>query len=595
MSTQDKYLTSLEQFIEIAQEIHLNESESERAEEFRNNIEQFTVLIPLVGSFNAGKTSLVNAYLERENSKELPTDIVPQTAIATEIHSAAAEEEERIEIYGEEDRFLERIDIASFQQFEKEALSEEESSARYAKAMLHASVLENNGQKVLVDMPGLDSGLMTHNAAIQRYLPLGSYFILVVDADHGALRESEIRQLREFFSQEIEFAVLINKIDKKKADAHAIVDYIAEQVDSSFGKSAVVRSVSAHDQDTAAFRQVLDSIDFDRALRGFWRRKIVVLFDEAIHSLNTRYTALNVSAAENDRVIDELEDKKQALEEKLRQDEREIRGRYSNRAVDRILRGVRGAIRDNAPSLVQTFQAGGQQALDQEINELVRQTLNDLVDEARSETLREIIERYQPDIDELGAQYKQFAADSSGFLSAEDIENMAQKWSDIAPRISRNFEDAANNLPSGRTKNAYLAISGVVAASTSVVAPWLEVVIILLPYITEWISKNIQEKQRQEEEQRQLQQLRVQIENVVAPKAASGLRAKITEDYDNMTQEMLSQLREQVQGEIEHIQADINQSRQEIEEDRHELEQRKAQLRDAINRLVEAKKPLEEN
>ena len=589
MSTQDKYLTSLEQFIEIAQEIHLNESESERAEEFRSNIEQFTVLIPLVGSFNAGKTSLVNAYLKREESKELPTDIVPQTAIATEIRSAAAEEEERIEIYGEEDKFLERIDIASFQRFEKEMLSEEESSARYAKAMLHASVLENNGQKVLVDMPGLDSGLMTHNAAIQRYLPLGSYFILVVDADHGALRESEIRQLHEFFSQEIEFAVLINKIDKKKADAHAIVDYIAEQVDSSFGKTAVVRSVSAHDQDTAAFRQILDSIDFDHALRGFWRRKIVVLFDTAIQSLNTRYTALNVSSAENNRVIDELEDKKQAIEEKLRQDEREIRGRYSRRAVDKILRGVRNAIRYSAPSLVQTFQARGQQALNQEINELVRQTLNDLVDEERSKTLREIVERYQPDIDEISSQYEQFS-DSGGLLDPEDIEDVVYKWNEMAPKISKAFEGAANNLSRGKTKNTYLAISGVVAASTAVVAPWLEVVIILAPYIIEWIGKNIQEQRQQE----QLQKLKVQIESVIAPRIASELRAKITEDYDNMTQEMLSQLREQVQGEIEHIQADINQSRQEIEEDRHELEQRKAQLRYAINRLIEIKKPLED-
>ena len=590
MSTQDKYLTSLEQFIEIAQEIHLNESESGRAEEFRSNIAQFTVLVPLVGSFNAGKTSLVNAYLEREESNELPTDIVPQTAIATEIHSATAEEEERIEIYGEEDKFLERIDIASFQRFEKETLSEEESSARYAKAMLHASVLENNGQKVLVDMPGLDSGLMTHNTAIQRYLPLGSYFILVVDADHGTLRESEIRQLREFFSQEIEFAVLINKIDKKKADAHAIVDYIAEQVDSSFGKSAVVRSVSAHDQDTAAFRQIVDSIDFDLALRGFWRRKIVVLFDEAIQSLNTRYTALNVSSAENDRVIDELEDKKQALEEKLRQDEREIRGRYSDRAVDQILQGVRSTIRDNASSLVQTFQAGGQQALNQEINELVRQTLNNLVDEARSETLREIVERYQSDIDQIGAQYKQFA-DSGGLLSPEGIEDVAIKLNNIAPKISRTFEDAANKLSEGRTKNTYLAISGVVAATTSVVAPWLEVLIILSPYIIEWIGKNIQEQRQQE----QLQKLKVQIERVIAPKIASELRVKITQDYDKMTQEILSQLREQVKGEIEHIQADINQSRQEIEEDRHELEQRKAQLRDAINRLSKIKKPLEDD
>ena len=278
----------------------------------------------------------MNAYLEREGSKKLPTDIVPQTALATEIHSSsAAEEEERIEIYGEEDRFLERIDIASFQSFEKKTLDEEKSNARYAKAMLHASVLEKNERKILVDMPGLDSGLMTHNAAIQRYLPLGSYFILVVDAENGSLRESEIRQLREFFSQEIEFAVLINKIEKKKADAHVIVDYIAAQVKSAFGKSAVMGSASAHDKDTATFGQIVDSIDFDRALRGFWRRKIVVLFDEAIQSLNTRYTALNVSSGENDRVIDELEDKKKKLEEKLQKDEREIRGRYSDRAVDR--------------------------------------------------------------------------------------------------------------------------------------------------------------------------------------------------------------------------------------------------------------------
>ena len=590
MNTKNEYLTSLEQFGEIAKEIHLNESESKRAKEYRSSVAQFTVLIPLVGSFNAGKTSLVNAYLEREKSKELPTDIVPQTALATEIHSAAAEEEERVEIYGEGDRFLKRMDLSDFHQFEKEKLSQENSSARYAKAMLHASVLEKKDRKILVDMPGLDSGLMTHNAAIQRYLPLGSYFILIVDAEHGSLRESEIRQLREFFSQEIEFAVLINKIDKKRADVHAIISYIEEQVRSTFGKSAAVLPVSALDQNIAALRQIVDSIDFDRALRGYWRRKIMVLFDEAIQSLHTRYTALNVSSTENDRVIDELEGKKQALEEKLHQDEREIRGRYSHRAVDRILRGVRNAIRDKAPSLVQTFQAGGQQALNQELNELVRQTLNELVDEARSETLREIIERYQPDIDEIGARYEEFA-DRGGFLGPEDMEDVVAKWNEMAPKISRAFEKAANNLSRGRAKNAYLTISGVVAASTSFVAPWLEVVIIVLPHVIDWIEKNIRDQKQQE----QLQQLRAHIETVTAPKIASELRERITEDYDHMTQEMLSQLRQQVQGEVEHIQADINQSRQEIEEDRHELDQRKAQLRDAINRLIEAKKPLEED
>ena len=50
-------------------------------------------------------------------------------------------------------------------------------------------------------MPGLDSALRTHNAAIQRYLPLGGYFVLVVDVEHGGLRESEIRQRHQAYRQ----------------------------------------------------------------------------------------------------------------------------------------------------------------------------------------------------------------------------------------------------------------------------------------------------------------------------------------------------------------------------------------------------------
>ena len=87
---------------------------------------------------------------------------------------------------------------------------------------------------------------------------------------------------------------------------------------------------------------------------------------------------------------------------------------------------------------------------------------------------------------------------------------MAERWEEVAPIISEAFEKAGKNLPRGRTKATYLAISGVVAASTSVVAPWLEVVIIMLPYIADWVSKNIQDQREKE----QLNKLKVQIETV---------------------------------------------------------------------------------
>ena len=157
----------------------------------------------------------------------------------------------------EGDQLLARVGIAEFGRMEKETLKTGLSNARYAKAWLHAEPLAADDRKTLVDMPGLDSGLSTHNAAIQRYLPLGSYFILVVDIEHGALRDSELRQLREFLGREVEFAVLVNKADKKKADVDAIVGHIREQVQQTLQKEKTtpVHAVSAHEANMAAFGQ----------------------------------------------------------------------------------------------------------------------------------------------------------------------------------------------------------------------------------------------------------------------------------------------------------------------------------------------------
>lgn len=590
MSVQNTYLTALGQFREIGQDIDLDEEAVQRAGEFHGKIDQFQVLIPLVGSFNAGKTSLVNAYLEREENKALPTDIVPQTALATEIHSAASVSEERIELYGKDDQLLQRVDIPQFQQVEKETLKTGNLEAQYAKAMLHAAPLRDNDRKVLVDMPGLDSGLRTHNAAIQRYLPLGSYFILVVDAEHGALRDSEIRQLREFLDQEVEFAVLINKVDKKKMAAEAIAKHIEGQVRQEFGKAAAVRLVSAHESDVAAFQQIVEAVDFNQALCGYWRLRIIGLFDDAIRSLHTRYSALNVSSAESERMIAQLEEKKEALEEKFQEDEREIRGRYSDRAVNRIVREVRNTIRDNAPALVQAHQGGGREAFNQEINELVRQTLNRTVDEARSETLNEIAERYRADIGEIGSLHEQFVQSGGDAALKPEIAGLAK---DASARSAKAFRTAASTI--SEAKNLSTVIGGVFAAVTNIVAPWLEVVIILLPSIFGFFSERRAEEQRQEQMQNQLRELQSQIGNVVAPKIASSLRGEISADYEKATQEMLAHLKKHVQGDVEQIQADINKSRSEIEEQRLEVEERRAHLRGAIDRLTEAKKPLEDN
>ena len=577
MAAQDTFVTALDQFSEIGSGVELDAELLEAAADARAGIADFEVLIPLVGSFNAGKTSLVNAWLKRPPEHGLPTDIVPQTALATEIRAAASASAENIELYGEDDDLLQKVDIGQFKAIEKEALKTGQPQARYAKALLHSEHLQQADRKVLVDMPGLNSGWRTHNAAIQRYLPLGSYFVMVVDANHGALRDSEIRQLREFLDQEVEFAVLVNKIDTKATDAATIVAYIQGQVQDAFGKSAPVHTVSAHSNDVQAFADVLSAVDFDRALTTFWRGRTLALFDNAERSLHTRYSALNVSTAEARRMIAELQQKKERLEDKLCQDEREIGQRYSDRAVDRIVREVRDAIRGQAPQLADVYQHGGESAFQLEINEIVRQTLNRTGDAEQSDTLEEIGRNYRAEIDSLNTSYQQFTKVHHDGLDTSTVKPLVRaavkaglgSWKPKSPKAKK-------------TKDK--------------ITTWQDVVIIVLPEIFrilfEWTQQRRQERRREEQAQRQRQEFEMQIRADVASNVASELRPRVADDYAKLARGMIEQLRQHVSAAVSSVEADVNKSREEIESKQHTTDERKNELRAAIDALTKAKQPL---
>ena len=585
----DTFLNALDRLREVSEEIEGDSRFIERATDYRAEIADFRVLIPLVGSFNAGKTSLVNAWLERPEGAGLPTDVVPQTALATEIHLTDSAAAEGVELYGKDDRLLRRIDLAEFQRVEKQTLTTGDLAAEYAKATVRAPTRdaeEWSDWKVLVDMPGLDSGLRTHNAAIQRYLPLGSYFILVVDVEHGALRASEIGQLHEFFEREVEFAVLVNKIDKKRNAVAEVLEHVKQQVRQALGKSVEVLPVSAHAPDVTALRKVIDDVDFERALRNFRRAPILELFDDTIASLHTRYSALNVSSAERERTVAELEEEQQALEEKLRDDEKEVHSRYSEQAVDRIVRSARNAIRDHAGSLAQTLQSGGRQAVESEINELVRRTLNQVTGKELRATLEWIDERYSADLGRIDARHQQLLRVGEDGIGPDLLSELAGRVRGAAEASARAFDQGRQRLAGGTT--AYAATTGILAAATSVVAPWLEVVIIALPTIFNWLS-------RKAEEQRREQQLQSEISSKVASRVASELRDRVAADFASKTKEMIEELRRRVQGKIDQIKADIDKSRDEIENQRREVEQSKDRLRSAISQLTEARQSIAES
>ena len=579
LGEQAKFLEALDRFSEIGKGVELADDLLAEGAAARDGVEQFRVLIPLVGAFNAGKTTLVNAYLHRPHGSGLPTDIVPQTAWATEIYAAPSADAERVELIGENDAVLREVGLEEFGRVERQTLKTGELEAQYAKAYLHHADLPDSNRKVLVDMPGLDSGLRTHNAAIQRYLPLGGYFFMVVDAEHGTLRQSEIEQLREFLAQEVEFTVLVNKVDKKQAtDAEAIVSHIKGQVRQAFDKSAPVCAVSAASDDVAGFRGTLSAIDFEDSLRRYWRARVVRLIDGAINYLHTRYSALNVSTAESERVIEGLERKEEALQEKLSQDERDIKNRYSARAVDRIVRAVRDAIGDAAPTLADTYLQAGKEAGEREINELVRHTLNRVVAEQQADTMRQFAEHYRADIDDINADFDAFA--HGGKLP-----------NDARSPIDSNLIDAAGGKIVDLLRRLPPAIGGPLTAAAAFITPWLGIVVGVVSLLSSLFGSPSADRAAQQE--RRKQELQMRIRATAAPRIASELRPRIEDDYARRAQQMLSNLGAHVDTEIGRVRAGIHKSRAEIEEKKVDIQGRKDALQTAIKALATLKAPLE--
>ena len=576
MTTQATYLRLLDRFTEIGSGIELAPDLLTSAADARREIERFRVLIPLVGAFNAGKTSLVNAYLRRQPGRGLPTDIVPQTALATEIHAAASAEAERVELMGENDTVLREVDLEEFGQVEKQALKEAGTETQYAKAHLHDAALPDSSRKVLVDMPGLDSGIKTHNVAIQRYLPLGAYFIMVVDAEHGTLRHSEIEQLREFLAQEVGFTVLVNKIDKKKADADAILSHIRELAQTTFDKAVPVHAVSAAAGEVAPFKETLAGVDFDDALRGYWRTRLARLVDEAVSSLHTRYSALNLSTAESDRVIADLEDKEEALKEKLRSDQRDIKNRYSSRSVDRIVRAVRDAVAEAAPRLAEVCLHGGKEAVEREINELVRHTLNRTVAEERDDTMQRIAANYHADVDGLYTTFGRFGG------SAESSAELPQNMGIGLTAATRGTVDALKAIKTG---SFFTTATSVLGAVSKVAFTWLNVVLGVLPSLLDFLFGD-SAPSREAQEQQHREKLTMQIRSSVASSVASELRPQIAADYAEIAQQMLSAIGQEVEAKVGRIRADINKSQAEVQAKRQDMQARRDGLQAAIEQFT---------
>lgn len=249
------YISIVRETCKIAEE-NFNNSESKQKIIFQKNtliknLEQDSFIkVPFVGDFSAGKSSLINSFIGKEL---LPTNICPETAVSYEFYFSI---NEYLEVW-HEDKLKENAPLSQISALKvvpgdivKIYLNNEEIRQLNARGI------------VIVDMPGIDSGIEAHNNAILNYIQEGTFFIIVLDAEQGALRNSTISFIEELKKYNLSASVIISKADKKpETEITQIKSFIEGQAKRFISETATVGVTSTINGDHKDLNTILEALN----------------------------------------------------------------------------------------------------------------------------------------------------------------------------------------------------------------------------------------------------------------------------------------------------------------------------------------------
>ena len=200
---------------EVAQELgQQNILNSLNAIQERASQQNANLLIPLVGEFSSGKTTLLNALTD---SKKLETATKPTTATIYEIHFGCNKCEANV--------VLSDGQVAHFDDL-GELKNDQLSDAQIVTVFDTSTKVPSS--TILVDTPGLSSPVVKHRQVLVDFLPSADAILLVVD-----INQQVTRSLTDFIdmiklSKRPVYIVLTKSDTKSASEIEAAKQYIAD-------------------------------------------------------------------------------------------------------------------------------------------------------------------------------------------------------------------------------------------------------------------------------------------------------------------------------------------------------------------------------
>jgi cellulose synthase operon protein C len=175
------------------------------------------LFVAVLGEFNAGKSTLLNALLGTDVA---PTGILPTTASLHWV-AWAPDPFARIEVVGESDRVVAHADLKATLR----AL--QGRGARIGRVYIYAPIERLKRIEVL-DTPGFNAPDESHAAEARRGIEEAHLALWLLDAT-APLKDSERRVIAEIVRAEVPIQVLVNKRDRV-SDIDRVMTYLDESL-----------------------------------------------------------------------------------------------------------------------------------------------------------------------------------------------------------------------------------------------------------------------------------------------------------------------------------------------------------------------------
>ncbi|GAA7907262.1 dynamin-like GTPase family protein [Helicobacter pylori] len=537
LCAQTNFVEFLEQVLEVLKGVEIDKTECST---LLVSVQKQQLVIPVVGNFSAGKSTLLNRFL---GSSVLPTGITPETSLATELHYSA---NERIEAFLNNDEEAESFELNE-QSFE--AIKKNAAEYSYLKVYLNNEALKNSAPLVFVDMPGFDSPISSHTHAILEYLERGVHFVILTSVEEGNLTKRMVRELKNLLEFDKGLSFILSKTNlRTPSQVGEISHYIQDQIQDHLD---LTTHLIYSNKDNNALLEVADKIDAEKLFSALYLKRLKFLNSQLQNSLKSVIKSFDYSKEKALEEIQSLDLGVKDIEKTYEKLRANLEEEYSSVAVNSVVKKVIEEIREQKSYLASLINKPNE--FNSEIESIMQQSL---------------IKNAKLEIEKINLSFsKDFHAEFASLNNTQLSSTLS------VVNLERSLELGINALSVILAKNP---VTRPFALILQGLKPLLKELLALLPNIIASFFRN------EEKERAKLENL---IEVKVIPEIQYNLKKVLPGLFNEALQNSLKGLKDRCELEITHKKQEIALAQKEKEKHLNDLEDQKQILENKINAL----------